>query len=560
MSKSVTFRRAAPAACVALIAAITLAGCAGIPGSGGVQPGLPDINQAEQLVQFSAFGPTAGATQEELVRGFLTAANSPSDDYSVAREYLTAEYASQWDPYFGVLIWEGSRPYRQDGDQAGMLSLSVVAEVEPDGRLLPTEVGESTELRFEFTRSGNEWRISSAPAGVILDRSTFEAIWSQHQLSFLGPENRLVPDTRWFLSRAALSTEIVGALIEGPSARFEQVVRSGFPQGVSLTKTAVPVENGLARVDLKGEGLNNPEAQQEILAQLQASLHTVPGVSRVELLVEGTPVRDATGQASPISPNQPGAKLAGTVDGKFGVITTAGLEPVSGVSAALEALDGDAVALSRSKTVAAVRSGAGVSIVEDGFTALVDARDKLLAPSVDDDLWAWSTSAADPTIIKIASAAGTQHELRAPWLEGLDVRAVRLSPGGSLVGVLVDDGAKSYVLVGGVIRDSTGTPTALTQEADIEMWANGGALDFDWIDQQRFVALTQQGSAGKVTVGGPGVFATEQGSVPDAREVFGGGSRTQVRVLTAPGELFAPQGASGWQRTMSDMELLAKRG
>ena len=88
MSKSVTFRRAAPAACVALIAAITLAGCAGIPGSGGVQPGLPDINQAEQLVQFSAFGPTAGATQEELVRGFLTAANSPSDDYSVAREYL----------------------------------------------------------------------------------------------------------------------------------------------------------------------------------------------------------------------------------------------------------------------------------------------------------------------------------------------------------------------------------------------------------------------------------------------------------------------------------------
>ena len=315
-----------------------------------------------------------------------------------------------------MLIWEGSRPYRQDGDQAGMLSLSVVAEVEPDGRLLPTEVGESTELRFEFTRSGNEWRISSAPAGVILDRSTFEAIWSQHQLSFLGPENRLVPDTRWFLSRAALSTEIVGALIEGPSARFEQVVRSGFPQGVSLTKTAVPVENGLARVDLKGEGLNNPEAQQEILAQLQASLHTVPGVSRVELLVEGTPVRDATGQASPISPNQPGAKLAGTVDGKFGVITTAGLEPVSGVSAALEALDGDAVALSRSKTVAAVRSGAGVSIVEDGFTALVDARDKLLAPSVDDDLWAWSTSAADPTIIKIASAAGTQHELRAPWL------------------------------------------------------------------------------------------------------------------------------------------------
>ncbi|GAA1317110.1 LpqB family beta-propeller domain-containing protein [Leucobacter albus] len=555
-----TRRRRAPFVGLALLAAVTLAGCAGIPGSGSVQPGLTDINQAEQLVQFSAFGPTAGASQEELVRGFLTAANSPGDDYSVAREYLTPEYASQWDPYFGVLIWEGSRPYRQDGDAAGMLSLSVVAEVDPIGKLLPTEAGESTELRFEFTRRGSEWRISSAPAGVILDRSTFEAIWSQHQLIFLGPGDRPVADTRWFLSRAALSTEIVGALIEGPSKRFEQVVRTGFPQGVTLTKAAVPVESGLARVDLKGEGLSNPQAQQEMLTQLQGSLHAVPGVSRVELLVDGTPVRDATGPASPAAPVPAGAKLAGSVDGRFGVVTAAGVEPITGVTAAVEALHGDAVALSRSKTVAAVRGDQGMSIVEDGFTAVIDTREGLLPPSVDDDLWAWSVSAADPGAVKVAAPAGTQHELDAPWLDGLDVRAVRVSPGGSLLGALVSQGAKSYVLVGGIARDPDGTPTALTPEADIEMWATGEAIDFDWIDGQRFVALTRQSNAGKVTVGGTGMFAIEQGSVPDAVEIFGGGNRTQLRVLTASGELYAPQGASGWQRVIADMELLAKRG
>ncbi|KAM9863166.1 LpqB family beta-propeller domain-containing protein [Leucobacter sp. BZR 635] len=557
---SVRKRRVFAAAGLSLVAALTLAGCAGIPGSGSVQPGLSDINQAEQLVQFSAFGPTVGASQEELVRGFLIAANSPNDDYSVAREYLTTEYASQWDPYFGVLIGEGSRPYRADGDDAGMLSLSVVAEVEPNGRLLPTAAGESTELRFEFVRHGSEWRISSAPAGVILDRSTFEAIWSQHQVNFLGPEGRLVPDTRWFLSRAALSTEIVGALLEGPSKRFEQVVHSGFPQGVKLTKTAVPVEDGLARVDLTGEGLNNPQAQQEMLAQLQASLHTVNGVNRVELLVDGTPVRDATRPATQGAGVPVGAKLSGIMDGRFGVITATGVEPITGVSAAVEEIDGDAVALSRSKTVAAVRGVDGISIVEEGFTATIDTRGKLLAPSVDDDLWAWTISASTPTAIRVAAPSGEQQELAAPWLEGLDVRALRVSPGGSLVAVLVNGGAKSRVLVAGVIRDATGAPTALTAEADVEMWANGEAVDFDWIDQQRFVALTKQASAGKITLGGPGVFATEQGSVVDATQVFGGGNRTQMRVLTAGGELFAPQGASGWQRVASGVELMAKRG
>lgn len=560
MSRQTRRARYLAALGAALAGALTLAACAGIPGSGRVQPGLPDINQAEQLVQFSAFGPTIGASQEELVRGFLVAANSPSDDYSVAREYLTPEYAGQWDPYFGVLIGEGSRPYRADGHEAGTLSLSVVAEVEPNGRLLPTEAGESTELRFEFAKHGNEWRISSAPAGVILDRSTFEAIWSQHQLNFLGPQGRLVPDTRWFLSRAALSTEIVGALLEGPSKRFKQVVHSGFPQGVTLTKTAVPVEDGLARVDLKGDGLNNPQAQQEMLSQLQASLHTVSGVNRVELLVDGTPVRDATRPASPAGTVPAGAKLSGTVEGRFGLLTATGVEPVIGVSAAVEALGGDAVALSRSKTVAAVRAPGGTSIVDEGFSSALDARPDLLEPSVDDDLWAWSVSADDPTIIRVGNTTGAQHELVAPWLEGLDVRALRVSPGGSLVAALVGVGGKSYVLVGGVIRDNDGIPTALTPEADIEMWASGEAVDFDWIDQLRFVALTKQGNAGKITLGGPGIFSTEQGSVPDATKVFGGGNRTQIRVLTASGELFAPQGASGWQRVSSDVELMAKRG
>lgn len=563
MTRSLGPGRRASLIAATLGAALAVGGCAAIPDSGPVGVGLPDLEQAEQIVQYGAPGPVAGATQEQLVRGFLTAANAPADDYAIAREYLTPGYASQWDPYFGALIGDGSRPYRTETEQVGTLSFSVSAKVDETGKMLPVEAGASTELRFGFTKWGGEWRISSAPSGVILDRVNFLAIWSSHQLYFLGPGDRLVPDTRWFLSNTGLATAIVSSLLDGPGERFDQSVHSGFPPGVRLTKGTVPVVDGLARVDLTGEGLGNEKAQQEMLAQLQASLQSVQGVNRVELLVDGSVVR---GGAEPMVPNQPnsaGTKLAGMIDDRFGVISGETVEPITGVSQAVEDLDASgvsSVALSRSKTVAAVINGSGATITSDGYVAVIDARKRLLQPSVDDDLWAWTLSAADPTIVRVSAANGLQHEFAAPWLADVDARAMRVAPGGSQIAVLASEGDKSYVLVAGIIRDSDGTPTGLTQEADIEMWASGEAIDLDWVDQVRFVTLTRQANAGKVTVGGPGLFAGEQGSVPDAVAVVGGGSRAGMRVLSGDGDLFAPQGGSEWQRVASGIELLAKRG
>src|SRR5690606_143115 len=85
-------------------AALLLASCVSIPGSGPVQVGLADLKQADRTIQFTVSGPTVGATQEELVRGFMLAAASSLDDYAVAREFLTTRYAPEWDPRYGVLV------------------------------------------------------------------------------------------------------------------------------------------------------------------------------------------------------------------------------------------------------------------------------------------------------------------------------------------------------------------------------------------------------------------------------------------------------------------------
>ena len=544
------------------LTALGLTSCASIPNSGPVEPGLADLRQVDSRPESDPAGPQAGATQEEIMRGFLLAAERSTDNYAIAREFLASGYAMQWDPYAGVLVKEGrSESLRPDGDDAGMLPLSAVATVDSTGRLLPVGPGESTELRFEFVNEGGEWRISSAPTGIILDQAVFENLWRSRQIYFLGPGGRLVPETRWFLDRTAVSTDVVNTLLGGPSDRLSQSVYTGFPPGVRLTTSVVPVTDGRARVEVSGDGLDSEKTQHDMLLQLTRSLTSSSGVTQVELIVNGTPVPDLEEPDPTPTGGLSATRAAVIIDGEFGVLGAQGaVETLQGMSAEIAALKPNAVVLSRSTQIAAARTSAGVHLLAGGSVALNDARDDLLEPSIDDDDWTWTYSTDAPAVVRVAAVTGEQYELAAPWLSGLDVVALRVAPGGSLIGALVDDGDRSYVLVGGVVRDNDGVPVRLTPGAEIEAWLAGGAIDFDWIDPTRFVALSKQNNAGKVTLGGPGLIAIERGTVPEAKRIVGGGSQGQIRVLTANGELFGPQGGTGWQRMSTSVDLLAKRG
>lgn len=543
------------------LAALLLAGCNAIPGSGPVELGLTDLKQVEQLVQFNPSGPLQGSSQEDIVRGFVQAATSSSEDYSVAREFLSVGYADQWDPYYGVLIDDGSRPYRADGNSAGVLSLAAAANVDGQGTLLPAEPGPATDMRFEFEREGEEWRISSAPSGIILDRSDFLAIWSSHELNFIGPGGLLVPETRWYLSRTALVTEVVGGLLEGPGQRLQGSVRTGFPVGSALVAGTVPVTDGRAKIDVSGELLDaGPEALEEVVQQLSTSLKSVQGVSSIELLVNGASIKEVPTSLQSERRLPVDASIPAVVTEKsLGVMIGGEFQELEGLSAQVLSLNPDAVILALDASAAAVRNSAGVSRVSADENVLVDARDGLLEPSFDIFGHIWSTQKATADRLHVSTPEGNDLTVAAPWLAGRNPVAVRLSPDGSQIAALVPSGEGSTVLVAGVVRDESGVPIRTSDEASSQLWATGAPVDLDWIDQSRFAALTSQGSASKVTIGAPGVFAVELGSVPGGIKISGGGSRTQLRVLGEGSDLFAPQ-ASGWQRTDDEIELLTKRG
>lgn len=545
-------------------AAALLAGCGTIPSSGPVQRGLSNLERADQyeqyVLQYNPKGPVAGSSQEDLVRGFVLAATSPVDDYAVAREFLAPDYTAQWDPSFGVLIDDGSRPYRADGDEAGVLSLSATAKVDADGVMLPVKPGPTTDVRFEFERVGDEWRISSAPSGIILDSTTFTTIWSPHQLYFVGAGGFLIPESRWYLNRAALPTEIVGALLEGPGEQLRGVVHSGFPSGTTLVASSVPVVEGTARIDLTSTLPEaGPRAQAEVEQQLKYSLQSVPGVNGFELRIEGSTLRvpesAQNGGPKPISEiNDP----AVVIDGVLGTFVAGEFEEMPGFEGIAE-LRPTALSLAPDQSAAVALDAQGANIVSGIDVGLVDGRTDLVAPSLDAFGYVWTAAGSSAQDITVTAADGSASRLSAPWLAGRKTVALRLAPDGSRIAALVADDDMSMVLVAGVIREDDGRPSGTTEEAQVQLWAAGSARDLDWLGQQRLVVLSDAKGAGKVTLGGPGLFSSDQGSVPGGVQVSGGGSRTQLRVLGDDGDLFVPQG-SGWQRIESDISVLAKRG
>lgn len=537
--------------------ALVLSGCVTIPGSGKVEVGLTDLEQAEQFFQFTATGPVLDASQEDVVRGFVAAAVSSVDNYAVAREFLTTDYAAQWDPYFGVLVDEGGRSYRSDGEAAGVLSLSATAKIDSAGQMLPVEPGPATDLRFEFERVAGQWRLSSAPSGIILDKSQFVSIWAEQQLYFVGPGDVLVPQTRWFIARAALPTEIVSALVEGPRERMRESLHSGFPAGTALISKSVPVVDGRARIDMTAELLEaSPQALAEVRAQLALSLQSVPGVNGFELLVEGTPLREPRGGIEPRTVTE--ASLpAVLVDGELGTIAAGEFSPIEMYSDRIDELDPVAVSMSGDGGQVAVLNEHGVTLLDSDGNILADARAHQLAPSIDLFGYLWTSTAAGQ--LQARGSDGTPTPIAAPWLNGLEVSDIRLAPDGSRIAALVASERGAQLLVGGVVRDERGAPLRTTDEADTEMWITGKPVDFDWVGPSRLSVLSSDGKTSKVTSGGPGRFSEPQGSVTGGRQISGGGARAHLRVLNNVGDLFSPQ-AAGWQRSDEDIQLLAKRG
>lgn len=551
-----TSRRRAMTVLLGAAMVAVLAACSAVPTSGSVQQGATAPADAEPDVDFIAQGPDADAAPQDLLLGFIDAATSTRDNYAIAREYLTPTFAAAWHPDANVTVdVAAERRVTQTADDRVELSLVPVADVDAEGVYREIDSRDPITQQYSFERVDGQWRIASAPEGLIVEDSSFTDVFSAHALSFFDPSwSTLVPELRWFPARSSTTTRIVNALLAGPSQWLSASVVSAFPADARLSTDTVPTSDEVADVSLYVDAAALDDvAYSRMLLQLQASLEGVTTVGSIVMTVNGI---DIDVQAAKPDSTRVDSRAAVVSEGALGFLAAGELSPIGGVPESIGATQPRSVAISADRSVVAVRTKQGVLAYRSGEQSPVDDRRDVVDPTVDSDGYVWSFPRKQPNLLRVVGAAGAAS-VQSSWPEGAELKAAELSRDSSRLLVLLDnDNDTTSLMVAGVQRNASGVPTGLSEFVELSTQPGSG-IDATWVDS-RTVAELIKGSGGETLtqlqeVGGR---SSPIVSFAGATAIVGGNGVNQLRAVTGDGRL-AVRRQAGWQFTASNIAVLA---
>ncbi len=557
-------RRLAAAFAVVLF----LAGCAGIPSSGGVESGGGSVVPVDPLVPVA---PVPGASDDPvtLTDNFIQAcAAGVSGTFVAAQEYLTPAARQTWDPEAKVTVFGSGdfTPVWNETAQTVTYSLPVIATIDAAGIFTEVDPGAPQDISFAMTQDATgKWRISGIDSGIILAGAHFDDLFRPVEIAFASADGKVVvPDLRW-VPRSNSATFAANALLGGPSAWLVDAVRTGIPVTAALSLQSVPITDGQAFVALdSGAGGNDA---QRALAQLQfvKTLKQLPDVTSVEVTIGGLVVaEDGTVQLddAPI----PGTAAVAFVNGRLGswdapaltvVPPSVGALPAGANSPALS-YDGKTVAfLIGSSTVVTTDALAGGTMALESAGDAPDAvmpvtvvysGSDLTTPSFDWYGWVWTAERRGSGSLVALAPGAAPKAVSVPWLEGREVGAVRVSHDGARVAVLSREGGVWRLDVAGLIRDAKGVPLSVGQPLSVGLGV-GPASHLVWVDG-RTLAVLADGPAGStpslgISVVGGGT--TVLSSSPDAVEIAARNLTSSIAVVTRQGEVFQ-RSTAGWSK------------
>jgi hypothetical protein len=539
---------------------MTLTGCASLPVAGPVRigPDLVPVTDGDSFY-YSPSSPSDGASQTEILNGFIAAGTGPQNDYAVAREFLSESIRSSWNPNEEVLIQRSTPQVVISHQDTAELVVDVAASVDADGKYQVAPLGLGRVLEFSFVQENSQWRLSAVPDATVLIRPVFDVVFSGYSVYFLDRQKRfLVPELRWFPATPATGTRLANALLGGPSSWLKPAVVSAIPNGTRLSIDAVTVENGVALVDLTARALVASRSDRSLMkSQLETTLSQLSNVSKVAISIERArqeilDTDNGTGEMGVRSLAVVGEDglelLASSQDSIF----EAGKNFFEQSELAEIALSGQSGWIATLTDTGVFRTrgdkpGAEVDLI-DSRTAIADIE-------FDPQEYLWSVSRGLGSEIIATSPGLEQSIVGAPWLTGQSVRAFEISPEGSKIAMLVQGSRRTRVLVSAVIRNSSGTPIELTEPLEVAgELANPSSVS--WVDQITIATLnTASGSTSALlsTIGGT---SRQMPALPGTRKIVAAGTSSQLYLLTETGELFSFRG-SAWTPLRQSIRALA---
>jgi hypothetical protein len=539
---------------------MSLTGCAALPVSGPVRIG-PDLTPSSDVESFyySPSGPTEGASQAEILSGFIAAGTGPQNDYAVAREFLSESLRSIWNPNQEVLVQRQSPQVTIGEDDTAQLSVDVIAQIDQDGRYETRPLGTTKILDYEFVQEAGQWRLSSAPDATVLIRPVFEVVFRDYSVYFVDRQKRyLVPELRWFPSTAATGTKLANALLRGPSSWLRPAVISAIPSGTRLSIDAVTVEDGVALVDLTARALVASRADRLVFkAQLDATLSQLANVERVAISIERSnqEITETAGQLRTAGANTL------VVVGDLG-LETVGISETDFFGDGAEFFDlnpATDIAISKQSSSLAVLTAAGVirtSLVNPGVDAeLVDSRSGIISIEYDRQDYLWSVTRARGSNIIATSSMGEQFRVSAPWLANEAVRGFSISPEGSRIAFLLASASRNRVLVSAIVRNSSGVPIELATPIEIASEV-AGPSQLSWVSLMSIAIVNSTDdftNAVLVSVGGTSRVIR---ALPNTNQIVASGPNSELFLLTNSAELHRFTGST-WVLIRGDVRALS---
>ncbi|MGB4778130.1 LpqB family beta-propeller domain-containing protein [Microbacterium sp.] len=543
---------------VVLLAAV-LTACAGLPTSGPVNAGVPISDDGTRGdVVFIPNEPVKDATPQQIVEGFIAAGSGPgaNANWATAREFLAPEFRDQWKP-IGVTVYSpGEQSIEAVAADEFVFTVTPVATVDATGELSTATSGE-IPLAFTLAQQGDDqWRITQAPDGIVLDQTRFEAVFSAYSLMYFDSTwTYLVPDERWFPSSNA-ATSIAQELVDGaPSAWLEGAVATAFGDDARLALAAVPVDaDNVARVSLEegARGLDQTVLDR-MQTQLERSLATAGITGGVDMMVDSQLLAAET---VPVRPNAADSRpLVRTAD-SFGFASGRTVEQIPGLSEAMLTVDAVDIEVDSDRMHAAVRetSGAVVSVGADRTVLPLDGRADLVAPSIDPFGFVWTVPAATPAAVTAYGESGALTEITDAWPGAAQIAAQRVSRDGTRIAAVVRDSEGYALWVAGIVRDREQKPISLTAPKVLAT-LSGVPTTLTWLDAGTLAVLSDDDDESTLYTHEIGAFGRNL-RAPEGATTVAGGVLAGVRVRASDGDVYAQRGAN-WQHLVSDVAVLA---
>lgn len=532
---------------IALLTTLVLAGCATLPTEIDVQQG-PELIPVEQQ-EFSYYSPASpeqGASPQEIVSGFLAAGTGPQNDYAIAREYLSENFATRWKPDSQTLIRVGVPIYQSAGETLQVVDITLGARVDENGIYEYLEP-DQLSLRFQLAQEDGEWRITSAPNLTVVTLPVFSVVFSALPIYFLDTNStQLVPDLRWFPSRASTATRLVNAVLAGPADWLRESVISAIPTGTALTVNAVRILDGVARVDFDANALEANSRQRGLmLAQLRSTLLQLPGVLDVDLSVNNS-TQEISAAAIPSSLSSTTTFALSAQE----VLRLSGSEAgvVAGTDDSISELEPDSFAsLGDGSSIALVGESGLYRLTREGLGYAQQQLSDAYYIDVEFDrggnLWAYGANAASVTIYDASEAP----RFLDTGLEGQLVAAA-VSPEGARLALTVSDGENTSVYVVGVLRDATGKPFRLQMGLQLEP-VLGDAISVAWQGLSSLRVLEKTASGLTALSEYPLTGPREQLNMPPTigQKLESGSTLITSYLLTETGEVWA-YSTNAWRR------------